>query len=73
MLVTLAGLPHLEAVRDPLPVVTPQEARIMLEKLIIRLEQLKAFLELKNEQKRRNRSLKSAKVEINRLSKLRVL
>jgi hypothetical protein len=45
----------------------------MLEKLIIRLERLQVHLDRKSEQKRRARSLKSAKLEINRLAKMRVL
>ncbi|MBS1211933.1 MAG: hypothetical protein H6R26_549 [Proteobacteria bacterium] len=45
----------------------------MLEKLIIRLERLQARLDRKTEKKRRERSLKSAKVEITRLAKMRVI
>jgi len=45
----------------------------MLEKLIIRLERLQVHLDRRNEQRRRERSLKSAKVEISRLVKMRVL
>jgi hypothetical protein len=45
----------------------------MLEKLIIRLERLQVHLDRKNEQRRRARSLKFAKLEINRLVRMRVL
>lgn len=45
----------------------------MLEKLIIRLEQLQLRLYRKSEQKRRDRSLKYAKTEITRLARMRVL
>lgn len=45
----------------------------MLERLIIRLERLQTNLNRKNEQRRRARSLKAAKLEINRLVKMRVL
>ncbi|MDD5033809.1 MAG: hypothetical protein PHE55_03545 [Methylococcaceae bacterium] len=45
----------------------------MLEKLIIRLEQLQARLIRKNERRRRERALRSAKTEITRLARMRVL
>jgi hypothetical protein len=45
----------------------------MLEKIIIRLERLQVHLYRKNEQRRRARVLRSAKLEINRLAKMRVL
>ncbi|HUL12617.1 MAG TPA: hypothetical protein VLU73_10665 [Methylococcaceae bacterium] len=45
----------------------------MLEKLIVRLEQLQVHLDRKREQRRRARSLKSAKLEINRLARMGVL
>lgn len=45
----------------------------MLEKLIIRLEQLQARLERKREQRRRERLLRCAKLEITRLARMRLL
>lgn len=45
----------------------------MLEKLIIRLEQLQTRLYWKNERKRQSRALRSAKMEINRLARMGVL
>ncbi len=45
----------------------------MLEKMIIMLERLQARLERNHQKKIRERSLRSAKSEINRLSRLRVL
>jgi len=45
----------------------------MLEKIILRLEQLQARLHSNREQKRRERSLRSAKSEINRLARMRLL
>jgi len=55
-----------------IPIVT-SEVSAMLEKLIIRLERLQVRLERKYEQKRHARSLKSAKMEITRLARMRVL
>lgn len=45
----------------------------MLEKLIIRLEQLQASLDRKREQKRREHLLRCAKMEITRLARMRLL
>jgi hypothetical protein len=45
----------------------------MLEKLILRLEQLQARLQRQNQQKRQERALRLAKTELNRLAKMRVL
>ncbi len=45
----------------------------MLEKLIIRLEQLQARLNKRNERKRHERSLRCAKTEIARLARMRLL
>jgi hypothetical protein len=45
----------------------------MLEKLIIRLEKLQARLDRKNEHRRREQSLRSAKLEITRLARLRLI
>ncbi len=44
----------------------------MLEKLILRLEQLNAYWDRRTAQKQRARSLKRAKAEISRLARLRV-
>lgn len=45
----------------------------MLEKLIIRLEQLQARLYRHQQRKRHERSLRCAKTEITRLAKMRLL
>ena len=45
----------------------------MLEKIILRLEQLQARLHRNREQKRRERTLRCAKSEINRLARMRLL
>jgi hypothetical protein len=45
----------------------------MLEKLIIHLERLQTHLYHSHERKRRERSLRSAKLEITRLARLRLL
>ena len=45
----------------------------MLEKIIIRLEQLQAHLNRNSERKRRERLLRCAKSEINRLARMRLL
>ena len=45
----------------------------MLEKLIIRLEQLQARLYHHGQRKRHQRSVRCAKTESNRLAKLRLL
>jgi hypothetical protein len=43
----------------------------MLEKIIIRLEQLEAHLNRQKEQRRREQALKNAKTEITRLARMR--
>ena len=45
----------------------------MLEKIILRLEQLQARLNRNREQKRRERTLRCAKSEIKRLARMRLL
>lgn len=45
----------------------------MLEKLIIRLEQLQTRMYRNSERKRRERSLRCAKAEITRLAQMRLL
>ena len=45
----------------------------MLEKIILRLEQLQAHLNRNSERKRHERSLRCAKSEINRLARMRLL
>lgn len=45
----------------------------MLERLIFRLEQLQIRLHQRSEEKRRARCLRCAKLEINRLARMRLL